>query len=308
MQSKKRALGKGLAALLPTKTDSAATEHIIAAATEPAVAPAADRETTAMLPVDALRPNPFQPRQQFDEAALDALAASIRERGLLQPVLVTRRQGEWVLVAGERRWRAAQRAGLKNIPAIVLELTDQEALELALIENLQREDLNPLEEARAYRVLIERFGLSQEEVAARVDKSRPSVANALRLLNLPEDIQADVESGRLSPGHARALLALPTHEAQRRWRDITIERQLSVRQLEAEIQRFRSRNAKSRPRKKLPGHAGDAAVQDLRRRFEEVLCCKVLIVLHGPDRGKVEIRFTSLDELDRIKEALGILD
>jgi ParB family chromosome partitioning protein len=306
MQSKKPALGKGLSALLPPRQPSSAPEHIIAAATGPHAEPPPEKDRVLELAIDAITPNPFQPRQQFDETALDELAASIRAHGLLQPVLVTRRQNQWVLVAGERRWRAAQRVGLSTIPAIAVEISEREALEIALVENLQREDLNPIDEARAYRVLIERFGLTQDEVATRVEKSRPAVANALRLLNLPPDIQADVEAGRLSAGHARALLALPTARDQRQWRDLTLKRGLSVRELESLIQKQQARPPKARQRTGKPASATDGAVDDLRQRFEEALACKVHIAMSGPDRGKVEIYFTSLDELDRIKEALGI--
>lgn len=306
MQSKKRALGKGLAALLPQKPASA-PEHIIAAATAPHE-PAGDAEKILDLPIDAITPNPHQPRQLFDEASLDELAASIRHHGVLQPVLVTKQQNTYVLIAGERRWRAARRAGLKSVPAIVRNVTEREALEFALVENLQREDLNPMDEARAYQILLDEFGLSQEEIAERVDKSRPAVANALRLLNLPPDIQADVESGRLSAGHARALLALPSADAQRRWRDVVLERGLSVRELEQAIQRELERKPQVKPRRKLTASAEQPNLLELRERFEEALACKVQISMAGPHHGKVEIFFSSLDELDRIKEALGISD
>lgn len=305
MQSKKKPLGKGLSALLPQKpvATSDATEHIIAAATAPRDSSEADR--VHHLRVADIRPNPHQPRQHFDEGALDELAASIRTHGLLQPVLVTRKNNAWVLVAGERRWRAAQKAGLEVIPALVVNPTEREELEYALVENLQREDLNPIEEARAYAVLMERFGLSQEEVAERVEKSRPAVANALRLLKLPTDIQQSVENGTLSAGHARALLALPSEEEQRLFRDLVIERQLSVRELEQLIHKHLQRKPR-RKETRSPRTSHQYSLDDLRTRFEEVLACRVQITMTNPDRGKVEIYFSSLDELERIKEALGV--
>jgi len=305
MQSKKKPLGKGLSALLPQKpvATSDATEHIIAAATAPRDSSEADR--VHHLRVADIRPNPHQPRQHFDEGALDELAASIRTHGLLQPVLVTRKNNGWVLVAGERRWRAAQKAGLEVIPALVVNPTEREELEYALVENLQREDLNPIEEARAYAVLMERFGLSQEEVAERVEKSRPAVANALRLLKLPTDIQQSVENGTLSAGHARALLALSSEEEQRLFRDLVIERQLSVRELEQLIHKHLQRKPR-RKETRSPRTSHQYSLDDLRTRFEEVLACRVQITMTNPDRGKVEIYFSSLDELERIKEALGV--
>lgn len=306
MQSKKRALGKGLSALLPQKPASA-PEHIITAATAPHHEP--DTPTGAhvlQLPTEALTPNPLQPRHTFDDSALEELAASVKTHGVLQPILVTKQDNRYVIIAGERRWRAAQRAGLPTVPAIVRDVSNLQALEFALIENLQREDLNPIEEARAYQVLADDFGLSQEQIAERVNKSRPAVANALRLLNLPPDIQADIEAGLLSAGHARALLALPSEEEQRRWRDTVLAQGLSVRELEQAIQRSLERTPRPKPRKRQADNLPEPALRALRERFEEVLACRVQISMSGADRGKVEIYFSSLDELDRIKEALGI--
>lgn len=311
MQSKKRALGKGLAALLPAKSPAIAQapSHILQAATTSSSRDLhEDKEALLQLPVDAISPNPAQPRQHFEEAALEELAASIRSHGLLQPVLVSRRSDRWILVAGERRWRAAQRAGLETIPAIALDISDREALELALVENLQREDLDPLEEARAYRVLIDRFGLSQEEVAQRVEKSRSAVANALRLLSLPEDLQDELRAGRLSAGHARALLALESAEDQRAFAELIIREGLSVRQIERLIQKHLARPISSRRRKAGVRTSDDTHLRDLRQRFEEVLACRVDIKMTGPNCGKIEIQFSSLDELDRIRDILGVSD
>ncbi|RMH26067.1 MAG: ParB/RepB/Spo0J family partition protein, partial [Candidatus Hydrogenedentota bacterium] len=220
-----------------------------------------------------------------------------------------RRDSKWVLVAGERRWRAAQLAGLEHIPAIELKLSDQELLEYALIENLQRENLNPIEEARAYQVLIERFGLTHEEVASRVEKSRPAVANTLRLLNLPEILQRDIEEGRLSAGHGRALLALPTDEERLQVRNEVLQKGLSVRDTEALVLRMLGEKTKAerkpRPRQRL---AEDEFAERLRNRLEEVLACRVQVRVFDSQRGKIEIHYTSLDELDRICAQLGVAD
>ena len=194
----KRALGRGLGALLP---------------------PAAEPETGDRLldlPVESLVPNPHQPRRRFEPEALNELAASIRASGLLQPIVVRRRGEEYEILVGERRWRAAQQAGLSRVPALAREATDAEALELALVENLLREDLNPLEEADAYHRLLGEFGWTQDELARRIGKDRSSIANALRLRRLPEAVQDDLRAGRLTMGHARALLGLPTPASQLR--------------------------------------------------------------------------------------------
>src|SRR5256886_17259777 len=187
----RRGLGRGLDALLGD-------------------APTAS-ETQTEIPIDQIEPNPRQPRKMFDVGALDELALSIKASGVIQPVVVRRGlAGRWQLIAGERRWRAARQAGLDRIPAVVREATDSESLELALVENLLREDLNPMEEAEAYQKLLAEFAWTQEELAQRIGKDRTSIANSLRLLRLPEEIQTDLRSGRLTMGHARALLALPT--------------------------------------------------------------------------------------------------
>ncbi|MCX7964824.1 MAG: ParB/RepB/Spo0J family partition protein [Candidatus Sumerlaea chitinivorans] len=309
MQSKKRGLGKGLAALLPVPGSSGNPRP----AEEVAVTPTSDfrdtRQSIRHLPVSDLAPNPFQPREVFDEEGLRELAESVRVRGVIQPVLVARRDSKWVLVAGERRWRAAQLAGLEHIPAIELKLTDQELLEYALIENLQRENLNPIEEARAYQVLIERFGLTHEEVASRVEKSRPAVANTLRLLNLPDILQQDIEEGRLSAGHGRALLALPTDEERLQVRNEVLQKGLSVRDTEALVLRMLGEKTKAerkpRPRQ---SRAEDEFAERLRNRLEEVLACRVQVKVFDSQRGKIEIHYTSLDELDRICAQLGVAD
>src|SRR5216117_2182611 len=211
----KRGLGRGLGALLSS---------------EPAEA-----ESLVEVPIDQIEVNPNQPRKVFDFTALDELAASIRSSGVIQPIIVRRLAGSYQLIAGERRWRAARQAGLERIPAIVRDATDAQSLELALVENLLREDLNPIDEAEAYEKLLGQFGWTQEELAGRIGRDRSSIANSLRLLRLPEEIQADLRGGRLTMGHARALLALTNPTDQLRLRDDILAHAWSVRATEDSI-------------------------------------------------------------------------
>ena len=245
----RRGLGRGLSALLD--------EAGVAAAAEGGEVPGGWRET----PIELIRRNPEQPRRDFNEADIDALANSIRERGVLQPILVRPdpgAPGEFQIVAGERRWRAAQRAGLRHMPVVVRELDDLAAFEIAIIENVQRSDLNPIEEALGYKTLIDRFGRTQEAVAQTVGKSRSHVANALRLLALPESMQADLRNGRLSAGHARALAGAPDAAALA---NLVIDKGYSVREAEAlarkahgrEAERPARRPRRPQPRRRHPG-------------------------------------------------------
>jgi ParB family chromosome partitioning protein len=304
MQSKKRALGKGLAALLPTDLPPVLA---IPAAAGPN-APGSDAATETVegtrlerVPIGAIVPNPYQPRGLFEEGPLNELAESIREHGLIQPVIVTPRGDSSLIVAGERRWRAARIAGLKELPVIVLHLNDQQVLEYALVENLQRENLNPMEEARAYRTLIEDFGLSQEQVATRVGKGRPTVANSLRLLKLPLEYQQDVEAGRLTSGHARAVLSLEAEHDQKRLRDAVIRDGLSVREAEQLSVEIANRKTKPRAAKALDPHA-----QQLREALIEHLGCRVAVKTFDPTKGKIELYYGSLDELERVLAAMGV--
>ncbi len=268
MSKRRSGLGRGLDALLPA---AEAGERLL------------------RIPLALIEVGTLQPRGRFDEAALEELAASIREKGLLQPIVVRPKGDGYELVAGERRFRAAQRAGLSEIPAIVRELDDQAALEAALIENLQREDLSPVEEARGYARLAE-MGLSHQEIAERVGKSRAAVTNALRLLQLPEEVLRALDEGQISAGHARALLMLP--EEKRLWglREI-LRRGLSVRQAEALKDRL---SRAPRPREAHP---------ELARALEERLGIRVRIT--GKRRGRVELFFASEEELEGILELLG---
>ena len=300
------ALGRGLGALLgetrreePLVT-SDGTQSIARGDAAPAVS-----SGLAMLPISAITPHPDQPRRYFDDAALDELAASIAARGVIQPVIVRPQgDGRYQLVAGERRWRAAQRAQLHELPAIVRELTEREVMALALIENLQREDLNPIEEARAYQRLAESEGMTQADIARMVDKSRSHVANFQRLLALPEPVIALVEVGKLSMGHARALVgsddavAIATAAA---------EKQLSVREVEALVRRKvqSASNAPSRRARSERDPADAADIAAVQNHLEEFLGLSVRIQVDSDPRlGAVTIRYRTLDQLDLICQRL----
>lgn len=285
MQPKRPALGKGLSALIPDAPELPRT----ASATE--------------LDVDLLAPNTFQPRGTIDDARLDDLAQSIRSNGLIQPIVV-RRVGDdrYEIIAGERRWRAAQRAGLLRVPVVVRDVpagAERSVLEMALIENIQRENLNPIEEALAYRRLLDEFDLTQEAVAEAVGKDRTSVANYLRLLRLPDDVRAEVASGRLSMGHARALLSLASDTEQRRASRDVIAHGLSVRETESLVKK----TASEAVREKTPPPPPDVHTRAAEERLRLALGTRVRIVRHG-SRGKIEIDFANEDELIRLYEQL----
>jgi len=278
----KRGLGKGLQALIPSMDDATG---------DPGV-----RE----IPVSSIRANPLQPRKEFKEDRLNELAESIKEHGLVQPVLVRPLGGsEYELVAGERRWRASQIAGAEKIPAVIRDLSPQEVMEISLIENLQREDLNPLEEAEAYRQLMGQFGMTQEQVASRVGKSRPHVANSLRLLNLSAEIRESVLNGRLSAGHARALLGIENIEERNRTAAKVVQSGLSVRQTELMVQR---RGLGRRvPLKRVERSETEvlATEEKLRCRLSTKVSIKA-----GKRGGKIEIEYYSPEELNRIVEII----
>jgi ParB family transcriptional regulator, chromosome partitioning protein len=264
-------LGRGLGALLP---------------------PSVDLEAKAIeLAIDTIAPNPNQPRKAFDDNKLHDLSASLGQTGLLQPVIVRRVGQGYQLIVGERRWRAAKLAGLKKIPAIIREATDAQSLEMALVENLLREDLNPMEEAEAYQRLIAEYGWTQEELAQRVGRDRSSVANCLRLLKLPALIQADLREGRLTMGHARALLALATSGDQLKLREEILAHSWTVRTTEQSIQQKRPR-----PMRRLRRSADLGAVEDALR---SALATRVRLV--GTERaGRIEVAYSSREELDRL--------
>ncbi|MBW8755431.1 MAG: ParB/RepB/Spo0J family partition protein [Sphingomonadales bacterium] len=294
------ALGRGLGALMG---ETRREESVVAARGESGAAP---KSGLAMLAVGDIEPHPEQPRRHFAEEALDELAASIAQRGVIQPIIVRPlRPGRYQLVAGERRWRAAQRAHLHEIPAIIRELGEREVMALALIENLQREDLNPIEEARAYHRLAEAEGLTQAEIARMVDKSRSHVANIQRLLALPEGVMRLVEQGQLSMGHARALIGAPAAEALA---EAAVAKQLSVREVEKLVRRqTRGDGAAPSPRKARAerSSADDADIAAVQGHLEEFLGLPVKIMADGdPRSGAVTIRYRTLDQLDLICQRL----
>lgn len=251
------------------------------------------------LPLADLAANPFQPRRHFSQAALEELAATIREHGVLTPVVVRRAGGGYQIVAGERRIRAARLAGLTQIPAVIKEASDAQALEMALVENLQREDLNPVEAAESYQRLVQEFGLTQEDLARRLGRDRSSVANALRLLKLPRQIQEDVAGGALSEGHGRALLGLERPADQLKARDLVVKRALTVRATEALVRRWREGPAPHSP--KAP--AADPNLGALEDQLRVALGTKVRILPRGKG-GTIEIAFFSGDDLGRITDAI----
>jgi ParB family chromosome partitioning protein len=277
------------------------------AAPPPSVGPLASAAISGRsllaLPIEVVERNPGQPRRQFDEQKLAELAASIREHGVIEPILVRRDGRGYRLVAGERRWRAAQRAGLKEIPAIIREASEREAFELALVENLQRTDLNAIEEAEAYQILLTDHSLTQDEVASRVGKERSTVANALRLLRLPEAVREAVAEGRLDMGHARALLSLPGAEEIGAVAARVIREGLSVRATEALVRGLTTRTA-TKPSRGVKG-GNTPAIRDLTQRLQRRLGARCKVIQRSAVAGRLEIEYSSLDELDGILAKIG---
>jgi ParB family chromosome partitioning protein len=291
---KRKALGRGLAALIPGAPPPVTTP----------VAPSSPRagDGLRVVAIEEIHPAVEQPRKAFDDARLDELAESIRAQGIIQPVLLRRRAaGGYELVAGERRWRAAQRAGLREVPAVVRDIAPPRAFEMAMVENLQREDLNPIEEASGYQRLIEDFGYTQEALSARVGKDRSTIANALRLLRLPEGVRDLVTAGRLSMGHARALLGLEAPDVMERLARRVVARELSVRQVEALVRREREGSVAA-PRATAPRVS--AAARDLGTRLSRALGTRVEVVEEGPGRGHLAVHYHSLAELDAILDRI----
>ena len=277
----KKVLGRGLGALIPQRAEPAPHAH----------APG-----MAQIPIDQIQPNPYQPRRMFNEASIDELARSVREHGIVQPLVVMRAGDKYKLIAGERRFRAAQKAGLATVPVVVKDaLKSGDALQLALVENIQREDLNPMEEANAYHQLHDEFGMTQEEIARRVGKERSTVANFLRLLRLPASVKELLASGQLSMGHARALLAVESAKKQEALAERVVKHDLNVRQTEV--------LASEKPKPQKKEQPKDVFTRDAEEKLQRALRTKVAI-----DRkrrgGVIRIQFGSEDELIRVVEDL----
>ena len=290
--AKRPALGKGIGALINSASRSAAGAK-----------DEVEGRKYFLCPIEELKPHGMQPRKAFDDARLAELAASIKEKGVIQPLVVRKQEDHFQIIAGERRWRAAQKAGLKDVPVVIQDVSEDWALEMALIENIQREDLNPIEEAEAYRNLMDSFDLSQEEVAKRVGRERSTVANMLRLLRLPGGVRKDVISGQLSMGHARALLALEHDEDILEAREEVLKKQLSVRDCEALVKKIKSFGKVIKaPAKPEP----DPNLVHLEAALKQVLGTQAKIVPKGQG-GKIEISYYSNEELDRVLELLGAI-
>jgi ParB family transcriptional regulator, chromosome partitioning protein len=304
----KPALGRGLGALLggaPTAAKPPASAPAPTAPSStpvPLAAPIDPKERIQNVPLTRVQPCAFQPRKDFAPEALQELADSIREQGIVQPLIVRDLGKHLELIAGERRWRAAQLAGLTHVPVILREADDRAVLELALIENLQRENLNAIEEALGYSQLVSQFQLTQEQVAQKVGKSRAVVANALRLLKLPQVLQSYIREGRLSVGHAKVILALPESQQQQVAAERVIKEGLNVRQTEGLISKLQS-NATEK-RRNAPGVA-DANIANLENKLRERLGTKVHL-RYSQGKGSLEIAFFSDDELERILQIVGV--
>ena len=278
----KGGLGKGLDLLIP---GAAETKE--------------EKKETLLLKTSQLEPNKDQPRKKFDEEAIEELAQSIKQYGIIQPIIVCKRDDYYQIIAGERRWRAAKKAGIREVPVVVKEYTEKEIAEISLIENIQREDLNPIEEAKSYKRLIDEYKLTQEELSERVSKSRTEIANKMRLLKLHDDVQKMLISGALSAGHARALLGLEVKKDQLKAANEIIEKSLSVRQTEDLVKKM------NEPKKEKEGKSKtedslEFVYKDLEKRLSDCLGTKVKISRKDKNKGKIEINYYSEDELDRL--------
>lgn len=294
-----RGLGKGLDSLIPnalgeTKTKKETTVKSKTETTE-------EKEPQTLVKITKVEPNREQPRKNFDEDALQELADSIKQFGLLQPILVQDRKDYYEIIAGERRWRAAKLAGLKEVPVIIRNYTEQEIVEISLIENIQREDLNPIEEAQAYKRLLTEFHLKQDEVAERVSKSRAAVTNSIRLLKLNEEVQRMVVDEMISTGHARALLAVENPEEQYNLAQRIFDEKLSVRDVEKLVKNLH----KPTKSKKVDDKTMQVIYQDIEEKLKQKLGRKVTVTSKGEGSGKIEIEFYNHEDLDRLLDVLN---
>lgn len=295
MAAKKGGLGKGLGSLIPGNLEDNDEVKIVEKVVEKVV----EKKIESKLRINELEPNREQPRKLFDEDSLQDLAESIKQHGILQPILVQKREKYYEIIAGERRWRAAKIAGLKEVPVVIKDFTDQEIVEVALIENIQREDLNPIEEALAYKRLLEEYNLKQDEVAERVAKSRSAVTNSMRLLKLDERVQQMVIDDMISSGHARALLAIDDGEKQYTVAQKIFDERLSVRETENLIKNL------DKPVKKKEIPTNDFVYRDYEEKLNKLLNTKVVIHNKENNKGKIEINYFSKEEFERIVDFLN---
>lgn len=295
-----RGLGKGLDSLIPNALGETKTKKE-AVAKAKSEATTEEKEPQTLVKITKVEPNREQPRKNFDEDALQELADSIKQFGLLQPILVQDRKDYYEIIAGERRWRAAKLAGLKEVPVIIRNYTEQEIVEISLIENIQREDLNPIEEAQVYKRLLTEFHLKQDEVAERVSKSRAAVTNSIRLLKLNEDVQRMVVDEMISTGHARALLAVENPEEQYNLAQRIFDEKLSVRDVEKLVKNL---HKPAKP-KKTDDKTMQVIYQDIEEKLKQKLGRKVTVTSRGEGSGKIEIEFYNHEDLDRLLDVLN---
>lgn len=286
--AKKTGLGKGLDSLIPvhnnTEKEMAVVEKVV------------EKKTDTVLRITEIEPNKGQPRKNFNEDALEELADSIKQFGLIQPLVVQKRDGYYEIIAGERRWRAAKKAGLKEVPVIIRDYTDEEMMEIALIENLQREDLNPIEEAQAYKKLINDYKLKQDEIAEKVSKSRVAITNSMRLLKLSEKVQDMIVDEMISSGHGRALLALNDKKMQEELANRIFDEKLSVRETEQIVKAFNNPKEK----KNKEEYSDNFVYEKIENEFKEIIGTNVSIKRKSQDKGKIEIDYYSTEDLERI--------
>ena len=289
--AKKTGLGKGLDSLIPvhnnTEKEKAVVEKVV------------EKKTDTVLRITEIEPNKGQPRKNFNEDALEELADSIKQFGLIQPLVVQKRDGYYEIIAGERRWRAAKLAGVKEVPVVIKDYSSQEVMEIALIENIQREDLNPIEEAKAYQRLIKDYRLKQDEVAEKVSKSRAAITNSLRLLKLDERVQDMVMEGKISSGHARTIISIEDKDKQYMIAQKIFDEKLSVREVE---KLMKTLDAPEKKEKKLP--ANDFVYRDLEQKLKNIMGTQVIIKNKSNNKGKIEIDYYSQAELERIYDLL----
>lgn len=286
--AKKTGLGKGLDSLIPvhnnTEKEMAVVEKVV------------EKKTDTVLRITEIEPNKGQPRKNFNEDALEELADSIKQFGLIQPLVVQKRDGYYEIIAGERRWRAAKKAGLKEVPVIIRDYTDEEMMEIALIENLQREDLNPIEEAQAYKKLINDYKLKQDEIAEKVSKSRVAITNSMRLLKLSEKVQDMIVDEMISSGHGRALLALDDKKMQEELANRIFDEKLSVRETEQIVKALNNPKEK----KNKEEYSDNFVYEKIENEFKEIIGTNVSIKRKSQDKGKIEIDYYSTEDLERI--------